>query len=927
MRNVTKVLFRKILPLCVVIIMMITIVPSYKNQGIAAAATSASNIQSPYITLSNPLISMTEVRNIDVAINFGYSPNVANLKWTFGDKDFSMWQKWDSKAKDFKGNSFITLTNTPNVSGNEIKATIKFDLPFDTVDLSPRTIRVQYPKLIGTYNLQVKDLSTGIIASIPMKLNAYDDYHPYSEFKTTLDAIKANAKAGRYVEISSLGKSSGGNEMYFVIVAKDKSSVDNYLATVPQMYNDPASLQKKIQDKKNSDFKVPVWFNNVHPDEAMGSDAILRLAGDFATKDKISYRNRKALDAVNTPVITNLSVDKILDNEILLFNVTENPDGRISNRRANINGIDLNRDYGYQTQVESRNFAQAVNKWAPLSLIDFHGFYPEMVIEPCTGPHNPNYEYDLLMDGMIPQAYLMGKAAVANTKFLSFDIPYMDYLDSFDDATPCYTSTYAMFQGALSSTFEIPELNEEGFNAQVNGGYAAINYVSDNKIKLFNNQLEMYERQLNNEDNTSVDRYYTDSKGYEIGRPRVDNTNFFPEYYIIPIDKGLQKNIPEAEKMIEMLLINGVKVQKTTMGSTIEGKYYPQDSYVIPMHQAKRDFANVVLYKGFDASDWSIMYAEIVNDFPNLRGFDSYEVRSDNVLFGTLEDVNSVTHIGTTVDLNVKQYLVKNNSNEAVMAVNELLKSGKPVYMVTEASSTYSAGDYIVLSSDLNSIKDKYDLNITPVDSQPNVKELKNVKVYALKSSSASAEGQIMEQTGFVLRQLGFNVVDNINDADVVVDGVGNSYSGYDMKSYISSGKPYVGVGGNAVNFIDSNKIIDGLEIKVSDDYYEGAVNGVLDNNNILTNGYSQNEILYFSLGTYITKTPADAVVFERISDNDNFFRSGWWPNHDVLKGQIAGIKYKNIILFANDITNKSHPENEFRLLSNAIYSFQVNKP
>jgi len=922
MIKVYKHLPRKWLVFIIILAMMLYSVPAY-------AADTNVIAQTPSITVSNNLISITEARNIDVSLNFGYNVNPSNLVWTLGDKDFSQWKKWDSKSNGFNGSSFISFTNSPTSNGNEVKATLKFGLPFETVNVSSRSIRVQYSSLIGTYNLQVKDASTGNIVKVPMLLNVYDDYHAYNEFKPALDSIKTNAKSGRYMEISSLGKSSGGNEMYFVVIAKDKQSVDKYLAQVPEMYNNPEYLQYKIEEKKNSDFKVAMWFNNVHPDEEPGPDAILKLINDFATKDTISYKNRKAEDAVNTPVTTNLDVNKVLDNIILLFNVTENPDGRIANRRQNINGFDLNRDYGYQTQVESRNFAQAINKWAPTSLIDFHGFYPEMVIEPCTGPHNPNYEYDLLMDGMIPQAYLMGKAAVANSKFLSFDIPYMDYPDSFDDATPCYTSTYAMFQGALAHTFEIPELNSESYKALVNGGYAAINYIYGNKVKLFNNQLEMYRRQINNMDETAVDRYYTDAKGFEIGRPRENNNNFFPEYYVIPVDKSVQKNISEAQKMVEMLLLNGIKVQKSTATVTVDDRTYPAGSYVIPMHQAKRDFANVLLYKGFDASDWAVMYAEIVNDFPVLRGFDSYESRVTGVFNGRAVDITTVEKIGTVLDVVAKQYIVKNNSNDAVRAINELLKSNKSVKMITIASDGYSVGDYIVTHSDLNAIKDKYTLNISAVVAEPKAKDLRHVKVYALKSSSANAQGQIMEQSGFVLRQLGFDVVNKIEDADVVVDSVGTSYSSSDIKAYINSGKPYIGIGGTALGFIADSKLVNGLEIKSMENEdagapFEGVVNGVLAQNNILTGGYSDAEYLYFSLGTFITKAPADALVFEKVSDKDDFFKSGWWPRHDELKGQIVGIQYKNMVVFANDITNKAHPANEFRLLSNAIYSFQV---
>ena len=56
---------------------------------------------------------------------------------------------------------------------------------------------------------------------------------------------------------------------------------------------------------------------------------------------------------------------------------------------------------------------EGVGKWTPMILNDFHGFVPAFLIEPCTPPHDPNFEYDLLMDGMINHAHSMGKAGIA----------------------------------------------------------------------------------------------------------------------------------------------------------------------------------------------------------------------------------------------------------------------------------------------------------------------------------------------------------------------------------------------------------------------------------------------------------------------------------------------------------------------------------
>ena len=40
-----------------------------------------------------------------------------------------------------------------------------------------------------------------------------------------------------------------------------------------------------------------------------------------------------------------------------------------------------------------------------------------------------------------------------------------------------------------------------------------------------------------------------------------------------------------------------------------------RQGFIVPMNQAKRSYANCVLYDGFDVSDFRDMYAEIVMNF------------------------------------------------------------------------------------------------------------------------------------------------------------------------------------------------------------------------------------------------------------------------------------------------------------------------
>ena len=65
--------------------------------------------------------------------------------------------------------------------------------------------------------------------------------------------------------------------------------------------------------------------------------------------------------------------------------------------RRNANDIDINRDFITQSQPETRATVSVITEWNPMVFLDLHGFVNPMLIEPCTPPHNPNYEYDLYL--------------------------------------------------------------------------------------------------------------------------------------------------------------------------------------------------------------------------------------------------------------------------------------------------------------------------------------------------------------------------------------------------------------------------------------------------------------------------------------------------------------------------------------------------
>lgn len=891
------------------------------------------------LSLSEYRLSLSEEKEIEVTADFGYMPEASALEWTLGGKAFNEWKKYDPNEGEYSGDSYITLSERPSLYGSILKAKIRFGLPFGTVNLS-RNARRLYPALIGNYELALKDSSTGKSVSAVIKYNAYDSYHTYDEIKPAIDEITEKAKPGRYIEYKSLGKTVDGRDAHFVILAEDQEAVDQYLnETMPLMLEDPQALQDRIEDGTMGDYKLPVWFNNIHPDEAPGIDAILQLFEDFAAKDSIEFLTTGS-DKIEKTAYTDgtnvedpseegkqtIDVDEALKNVIFLFNFTENPDGRYYNTRSNVKGFDINRDNVYQTQVEARLTTSEIVKWKPLSFLDFHGFMPGFCIEPCTTPHDPNFEYDLLIENMVEQAHLMGKAGIANTKYTNYEIPYEDYMGGWDDAVPSYTAVYAMMLGALGHTIEIPELNQDSVDALVAAGMASVKYVSENKDRLYENQLECYQRGIEGIDaKDEVDPWLQNAAGEVIGRPRGDNVSFFPEYYVIPVSSSLQKNALEAYKLAEYMLRNGIRLEKTTAAVTAGETTYPEGSFVIDMHQALRGYANEILYDGYDVSDFSMMYAEIVNAFHDTRGFKRYAVMEAGIFDGRTEVVTELVVPGTEIAGKAKYYIIQNNNNDAVRAVNELLDEGKRVELLLEAGKGYSKGDYLVFREDLAMIGDGYLLDVSDY--------FGNAQKVALKKpivAAVSASGHL----AYALEELGFELTSDTEAGNIIVTD-----SNADVGTEIEEGMPYVGIGGSAMRFVRDTLGVEGFDYISSG--YEALMRGKIAQDSFITSGYTENGVIYNAKGGYISSVPDGAKVLVRLNDDATWFKAGWWPDTDVYgetdygklqaKGKAlsvameAGPAEAQLTIFANNLVNKAHPQSDWRMLANAIFTSLVD--
>ncbi len=182
-----------------------------------------------------------------------------------------------------------------------------------------------------------------------------------------------------------------------------------------------------------------------------------------------------------------------------------------------------------------------------------------------------------------------------------------------------------------------------------------------------------------------------------------------PRAYILPAD---QADFPTATKFVNTLIKNGVTVHRATAAFEVDGRRYPQNSYVVMAAQAYRphirdmfepqDHPNDFEYEGgppkapYDNAGYTLAFQMGIEFDRILDAFD-----------GPFEEIvgMAVTPPGTVaLDRTTAGFLLSHELNDAAIATNRLLASGHDVYWLSQPTAmngkSYPAGTIYIPVSD-----------------------------------------------------------------------------------------------------------------------------------------------------------------------------------------------------------------------------------
>ena len=785
---------------------------------------------------------------------------------------------------------------------------------------------------------------------------------PYYAIGCTLEEIRAESDGRMTVELA--GRSATGREMFLVVInALDTPQQRQSFRAWEQIrrlaLDDPARAQALLE-RHGDAVKIPIFVQGgIHGDEYEGVDSNMRVIEKLAL----------------TPHGTDPAVDEVLDHSVVILNVIQNPDGRVAGTRSNSNGFDLNRDFLTQSQSETLASVRIMQEWIPPEVLDLHGYATPTLIEATTKPHNPSIEYDMWLKWNQPR--IDANEAALNAAGHEVQRPINDWCsdaglppcppgetpgpavaEGWDDWGPFYTPMYAQHIGLDGSTVEMcRSVSRCGGRAgaleiQQITTWSTFDYVVDHRADMLFDELEIYRRGV------------TDAPRPECCPPPFDVDNNwmldYPKAYVIPVGEG-QRSDPEANRLVEWLLFNGVEVEELKQPYALGSQTFDGGSYVVWLAQARRGLLDTALSIGVDVSPrinrlyappgaWSHGY---------LWGADVVTVPDDAEFTPRTNRVKKPSRLRGGVEPGpATRYVLEIDSPTAVRALNGVVGEGVPAQLALESfpapdGGTYPAGSVIFGADPATRTKlaaagreSGIWFRRLAAAALPAVDSIEGVPRIAVLTGS-------LNQNIWSLRDLGFPAdpvstasgaalndpagPNPLGDYDVVYN-TGNWPGGATaqdrLTAFFNGGGGYIGAEENGAEFLEDSAQLPGL---VPEESSGGGQSGIFHWENtggpdsVVVGAYPGQDTLIMDPPTWFSAAPAGASIDGRLlGDTTSMFAAGLWRLPRDPSAESAPIivharssapgSSARITAFAMNPLYRADPEREWPMVAAAAY-------
>jgi hypothetical protein len=794
---------------------------------------------------------------------------------------------------------------------------------------------------------------------------------PVYAFACTLADIQARSN-GR-MEVRVFGQSALGHDLYLVTInaldtPQQRKDFQTWQNIRKIALTEPERAQGML-DKAGDNVKVPIFIQSaIHGNEYEGVDAMFELVERLAT----------------TPYGTDTEVDAILDHVVLLWNVDQNPDGRILGQRANGNNFDLNRDFLTQSQSETQAVVSILQEWLPPDMLDEHGYVTPTLIESTTKPHNPSIDYDLWLKWN-PKRIEANVAAMA-TVGLGVTRPILDWCangspppasgicanglppgpaqaEGWDDWGPFYTPMYSQLVGLNGSTVEM--CNSTGTSCGVPGStthprgrlgskvaqytvaWSTLLFDLQNRHDLLWDELETYQRGVTNAPRPACCEAPYTTDGFWMRE--------YPKAYVIPLGPG-QRSDAEANRLVDWLLINGIQVDEMKQDTTYGSTTFAKGSYVVWMTQAHRGLADTALSIGTNISGLiSQLYAPPgAWSHGYLWGADTLVIPRDASFSPITNRVTKSSHLLGGVEPGVADaYVLAIDSPTAVRTLNALLAGGTQAQLAmtsftSPAGETLPAGSAIFAADPatkvaLASVGRTNDVWFTrayasalpalePIDRVPRIAVLTgavNQDVWSMRNLGFAADpiSTATINTALIDPLVNYDVIFNTGAYPPASNVIGRAR----LQAFFATGGGYIGAGTNGANFLSSATLVTGLTAASRTGNGRSGIvqwNNEGGPNSPIVGAFPAQDTAIMDPPTWFTSIPGTMTVDGRLP-LAGYFLAGLWapdaqsasaPGSAVIAHGISISGAARLTIFAMNPLYRADPEREWTMLGSAAY-------
>jgi hypothetical protein len=516
--------------------------------------------------------------------------------------------------------------------------------------------------LLRIYFLVISINSLGQIKS-PDEFLAYPLGSRFTYHHQLVDYCKYVANQKPHIaKWISYGKTNENRELGMLVLTKPHLS--DKLNLIKETH------QQVIQGQKAASADLPLLINlsfNVHGNEASGSEAALGAIYDLVKDDGILSKSNKDFVILMDPCINPDGRDAY----VTQFNRRNFADGGNADPfdqehfegpttgRHNHFSFDLNRDWVWQTQIETKQRIEFFQSWLPMVHADFHeqSYQHSYYFPPAAKPYL-NFISSTTKDLQTS----VGKS-FANL----FDQNKWPYFSSevYDLFYPGYGDTYPILNGALGMTLE---------QGGIRGGLQAQKTNSDT-IRLVDRvnhhrqlAVNLVEWSLTNADAVKRSFYQNHANA------RTNPTNLY-KTYIIP-----KSEISKSDALLSLLKSNRIQISKLDKDFQVNAFSF-QEQKTGPLKALSGD----LIISAYQSA--APMIQALLDPTPALEDSLTYDITAWNLFqihginaFGVKDKLQGIKYEASTftensvLDSHVAYVFKPNKSASAV--VNQLIAAG-----------------------------------------------------------------------------------------------------------------------------------------------------------------------------------------------------------------------------------------------------------